>query len=103
MAPLYQFTNEAGEEVEVLLGMDEAPEVGSTIEVDGQKLTRQFSTQGGIVKNYAHVSHSLPRVKPSDPYWKKFDGAGRPVFTSKRDVEELTARIGHMGGRFAYD
>jgi hypothetical protein len=102
--PIYQFRDEqSGEIVDRYYAMADAPEVGSVTDEDGNRLCRIVSEQAGIVHEYRHVSHSLPRVDPNDPYWPHFDEKNRPVFTSKKQVGELQARIAHMGGGFRFE
>lgn len=102
--PLYSFVDSNGLEIEVYYGMEEAPEIGSTVNHDGQSLTRIPSLMGGVVKEYRHVSHSLPRVNPKDPYWPHYDSHNRPVFTSKAQVQKLSDKLrGSYGSGFRYD
>lgn len=105
--PLYDYVNEAGDLREVYFGMDEVCEIGATIEHAGEKLTRVPSREGGnvggVVHDYYHVSHSLPRIDPKNPYWKRWDKSGKPAFTSKREVEELTSKLrGEYASGFQY-
>lgn len=97
--PLYQFKDQYGFEVEVFFGMDDAPKIGDEIDHEGQMLTRVPSVEGGIVREYRHVSHQLPRVNPNDPYWPHYDSSNRPVCTSRAQVMELQARIRDCGGQ----
>lgn len=102
--PIYQFENELGEEVEVYFGMDEAPENGATIEHEGQRLTRIVASPMGVVREYRHVSRSLPRVNPDDPYWPHYDEQHRPVFTSREQVNKLADKLrGNYGSGFKYE
>lgn len=45
------------------------------------------------VVDEAHVSHALPRKQDAPGMdWNKFDRAGRPAFSSNRDVREFQRR-----------
>lgn len=92
--PRYEFGLVGGTEViERYFPAAEAPALGSTITVDGKLYRRIIST--GVqadVKNFAHVSHSLPRHCKGAPH---YDKEGRPAFQSQREVQEF-ARANQM-------
>ena len=132
--PMYEFKAQDGDVVERWFPMAEAPEIGSIVEdVDWGSITRipSGSPRKGIVRDYACVAHSLPRVydpravakrrereaarerdpaqreallksaeewRGSEPIWKKVTPEGKPVFETKRDVEEFQARTGNRYG-----
>lgn len=95
---VYSFQDEQGREVDVDFALDERPALGEWIEHEGQRLQRILSAPAGLVKEYRHVSHQLPRIDPKNPYWDKFNEKHQPVFEHKRDVDELSAKISHWGG-----
>jgi len=102
--PIYSFEDASGNEVEVFFGMDEVPENGATIEHEGQRLTRIVALPRGMVKEYRHVSHSLPRVNPKDPYWPHYNDKNQPVFTSRAQCAKLSDKIrGEYGGGMKYE
>jgi hypothetical protein len=89
--PIYEFKLVGGEEViEKYFRVVEAPNLGATILTDG-KLYRRIISSGvqADVKEFAHVSHSLPKHCKGAP---AYDQAGRPAFSSQRQVQEFAAR-----------
>lgn len=128
--PLYEFRALDGTLVERWFSMDAAPEIGSnTQDAEWGEITRIPSGMPapGIVRDYANVGASLPKVwdprvvakrrraearveadpvqreellksaedwERSKPFWKKTDAKGKPVFETKRDVDEFQARTG---------
>lgn len=95
--PTYEFQADDGEVIERVRPMARAPRIGSVLRVKG-KVYRRVASLGvgsaGIVREYRHVAHSLPRKWqwPTMPH-NKFDERGRAVFESKRDVEKFQAAV----------
>jgi hypothetical protein len=55
----------------------------------------------GIVKEYRHVAYQLPRLwqKPElAKIWDKFSSQGHILCESRRDVQELEARLANQDG-----
>lgn len=102
--PMYSFVDRQGNAAELFYSMENAPEIGAAVWVDGIQLTRVCErAPNATVMEHRHVAHSLPRVNPKDPYWPHYDDRGRPTFTGKQQVKELEARIAHLGGNFRWD
>lgn len=103
--PLYEFQLESGEVVEEFFHMSDAPEIGSYVVLEthdmqtGRRIVTAGSTQAQV-KDYFHVAHSLHRDNPHRPLlnedgskrYPRCDNAGRPVFESKREIDEFKAR-----------
>jgi hypothetical protein len=99
MMPVYEFHNEAGEVIELVMPMSEAPSIGSTIEHDGQTLTRICSAKpateqiANVTHEYPYVSMSAPRGSPGAGGYTK---EGKPIITSRRNEREFCARNNRM-------
>lgn len=89
--PVYQFRTADGQDTELEMTMAEAPEIGSTIWVDGQELTRLPPVLAGRGVDEAHIGHSLP---PWDPHAPRHTKNGKPVFLGKRERVEYQAKTG---------
>ncbi len=92
---IYVFTDEAtGEEVELLMSMEEAPQLGAVIEHEGRTLRRNVTAATGSGREEINfVSRQLPRWdKHHGEAGGKFDRRGRPVFTSRQQAKEYGAR-----------
>lgn len=96
--PEYPFETQDGQVIDLYFPMSEAPEIGSQIEVDGQKLTRlppQLKVTTG--KTYAHVAQSLALWDPHAPHHTP---EGKPYFNNKKEVMDYQAKT---NGRWKWD
>lgn len=94
--PMYSFVDEStGESVELHYSMANAPSIGTTVEVDGRRLTRVVSDyQVDDARNrsqYPYVSSSLPRNLEGCTT----NSQGKPVIMSRRHEKEVMARHGY--------
>ena len=88
--PIYTFKSESGNTEEMFFSMDEAPSIGTTIDFGGMKLTRQVDRVGvDCRKEVRFTSNQLPRNHPDAP---SCDAQGKPVFASKKQVDEFVAK-----------
>jgi hypothetical protein len=75
---------------------------GKVVEISPGELERQREAKGLQVrtKKYAHTAYGFAKRRPGvhDDY-PRVDGRGFPVFESRREVEEFSAKT---GGRFTY-
>lgn len=95
--PEYPFRTSDGRDIDLYFPMSEAPEIGSTIVVDGQELTRLPSATAGRGTEEGSVGYSLPLW---DPAAKHHTPEGRPAFPSKQDRLNYQART---NGRYVWD
>ena len=84
--PEYEFKNEKGKPRTVFMSMAEAPEIGSTIEHEGEKLTRVASNTSVHMDFVPFSSHMLA---PGHPHAEEYDETGAPSFSSKRQLDEF--------------
>ncbi len=98
--PEYEFIRANGDVVQKFFSMADAPEIGATVEIDGEPARRlPPRLAGASVKNYEHVSYSIPRNCVHAP---RLDDKGRAVFQSKRELKETIAKMNadpSWGGR----
>ena len=96
---LYLFRAPDGNEIGLEYEPGCAPKIGEVIDRDGNPYMRVVSMAPGasIVREFAHVSHQLPRYDPRAPAWNH---QGKPVFRNKREVADYSARC---HGGFVYD
>jgi len=88
--PVYTFKAESGKKTELFFNMSDAPTIGSTIEVGGVKLTRLVDpVQVDCRQEVRFTSNGLPRNHPDAP---AHDAQGKPVFASKKQVDEFVAK-----------
>ena len=88
--PVYTFKSEGGKRTELFFNMSDAPTIGSTIEVGGVKLTRQVDrVQVDCRQEVRFAANQLPRNHPDAP---ACDAQGKPVFASKKQVDEFVAK-----------
>lgn len=102
MPPLYEFELEDGSVVEEFFAMADAPENGKYVVLEDGRTARRVPSGGqqNVVKDYFHVAHSLHRDNPDRPLrnedgsrrYPRCDNHGRPVFESKREIQEFKAR-----------
>jgi hypothetical protein len=93
--PTYAFRDEAtGRVVERHFSMAAAPAIGSTVEVDGVRLTRLISAfQVDSATNrsqYPYVSNALPRRLPGC----RTNRQGKPIIESRRHERNVMAQHG---------
>lgn len=94
--------DETGQETFAWLPEPEPPPGGYFIDERGRQLRRKGpdvydSAPSGRLVDYGHVAHSLP---PWDPCAPRHTPDGKPVFQSKREVQEYVART---NGRMVWD
>ena len=89
--PTYDFEDAAGKVYGVAFAFSEAPKIGETITVGGERLTRVPSLpQAKVATNIGFTSNTLPRHWP---YAQRHEpGTGKPVFHSQREVDEAVAK-----------
>lgn len=88
--PIYTFKTESGKTREMFYSMDDAPRIGATIEVGGIPLTRQVDRVNVDCRQEVRFTSSgLPRNHPDAP---ACDAQGKPVFASKKQVDEFVAK-----------
>jgi len=103
--PLYDFVDADGEPLELYLPMAEAPELGSTTEIDGREVTRVVTPPRTAVRPDRHfVAWSQPTlnadgtlppdVVPAPRYDRDPSSVsyGHAQFSSRREVDEYVAR-----------
>ena len=100
--PEYVFETTKGEEVVLLMDVDEAPIVGDSIRYKGRKLTRVFTlSQIKVRRDIAAKQWSLPpKHLEETPGIKEWDTDGSPVITSRKQAKEVEAA---SGGRWVHD
>ena len=92
--PMYEFTNNRGEEKEFFFNMSDVPDIGSTVEdEDGNEWPRVSSFvvdagMGAVVHGYPYVSRSGPRYVAG----AKCNNQGMPIITSRRHEKEFSSR-----------
>ena len=88
--PIYTFKTESGKKTELFFYMDDAPTIGSTIEVAGVTMTRLVDKLHVDCRQEGRfVSNGLPRNHPDAPSCNE---QGKPVFASKKQVDEFVAK-----------
>lgn len=93
--PIYAFKTASGQEVESYFPADEAPSIGSEVEINGALCTRVPSfvlDSAGISRKthqYPYVSRALPRKLPGVG---DYDNQGRPVIRSQSHERDVAAR-----------
>ena len=88
--PVYTFEKESGETTELFFNMDDAPRIGTTIEIAGIKLTRLVDPIQVDCRQDVHfTAHQISRWHPDAP---ALNERGQPVFSSKRQVDEFVAK-----------
>ena len=98
--PLYSFEDlKTGERAEHFFHMADAPEIGATVRIEGRRWRRvpEIHAPGASVPSYESIAYS-----PRDwhPAAKRHTPDGRPVFTSRKEVEEFQAR---SEGEYVWD
>lgn len=63
---------------------------------DVVKLREEQARRTSDPKKREEYLQSADEWRRSKPIWKKTDAHGRPVFTSKREVEEFQSRTGRQ-------
>lgn len=91
--PLYDFTDERGEPVEVHYPMSGVPSIGATVQHPDYGLITRVASKAQISPNhcsgtYPYVSRALPDTIPGCPR----NAAGKPIVTSRKHERELMAR-----------
>ncbi len=89
---------EDGVQHEVLVRASEAPRIGDEFVEDGIRMQRVPSIpMPPRVKKYEFVGYSLPNRKHAAAQGRtmapRYDSRGRPVFESRREVQEYAARV----------
>ena len=88
--PIYTFKTESGKKTELFFHMDDAPTIGSTIEIGGATMTRQVDKPHVDCRQEVRfTSNGLPRNHPDAPSCNE---QGKPVFASKKQVDEFVAK-----------
>jgi len=90
--PTYEFLTEGGRVIEAFYPMADAPSIGKTVRIDGQKATRIIRASrlyGFARKDQEFMS---VQVHPKHPAIKKRDARGRAVFASNREAERFCER-----------
>lgn len=88
--PLYSFKNhDTGEVLERFYRIDDRPCIGEVVEDGEQKLVRVVDQPRiAVSKDHCFAADSLNRWDPDAP---RHDKSGRPVFHSKKEVNEYVA------------
>ena len=94
--PSYSFIDEStGECIELTYSMRDAPAIGTTVEVDGKRLTRvvsEFQVDPATNRSqYPYVSNSLPRGLAGC----RTNSQGKPVIMSRRHERNVMAQHGY--------
>ena len=88
--PRYEFQPPTGKIVEMFYNMDDAPSIGTTVEVGGITFTRVAEkVQVSAQQDLHFVSRSLCRNDPDAP---RVNEQGQPCFQSQKEVREFTAK-----------
>lgn len=89
--PEYEFQRESGEVVSAFFKVDDAPEIGSWVQVDGLPARRVVSAPAARPVWTPYVSIRLPKnLKGCD-----CDAKGRPIIRSQQQEREVMARHGY--------
>lgn len=93
--PVYLFSTSDGIEVESFFPAEDAPKIGDTVDIDGNRCTRIPSfvlDAAGINRKthqYPYVSRALPRNMPGV---ENYDKQGRPIITSQQHERNVAAQ-----------
>jgi len=89
---IYEFTDEAGEPVELAMPVSEAPDIGATIAgPDGRLLTRVASLPPKPTETWKpYVSRRLPRHMDG----AETNASGQPIVRTQAEERSLASRLG---------
>lgn len=88
--PAYDFTDEDGRAVELVMPMSQAVPIGETIEHEGRRLTRVVSAPALQPVWSPYVSDRLPRFAAGCRHTPE----GKPIIETQRQEREVFARSG---------
>lgn len=90
--PTYEFERRNGTRIEAYFTHDAAPAIGEYVVIGNETVRRVASDlQVQKPKEYAHVARTAP---PWHPAAKRHDPMGAPVFETKKEVAEFSAKTG---------
>ncbi len=95
--PNYEFTNQAGQIVEVYYSMSTVPSVGAEVKhTEHGTLTRILSSAqvspNFTTGTYPYVSHTLPRNMPG----VRCDAKGHPIISSRKHERNVASEHGYV-------
>lgn len=95
--PNYEFTNQAGQVVEVYYPMSTVPSVGAVVQHPERGTLTRILSSAQLSPNfttgtYPYVSVTLPRNMPGVPCNEK----GQPIISSRRHERNVASEHGYM-------
>jgi hypothetical protein len=95
--PNYEFTNQAGQVVEVYYPMSTVPSVGEVVQHPERGTLTRILSSAQLSPNfttgtYPYVSHTLPRNMPG----VRCDATGHPIISSRKHERNVASEHGYI-------